>query len=102
MRGKTRLLTSRNSFRRSIYNLSYTCSFSKLQSLFRCCGRKEMHSPGDNPCPPGLVARTESCSIVSVEIFIEQQEIAPMRVLLKFRGSPVHGSQAVLTAEKDA
>ena len=100
--GNLSITTSSNSFGPSIYNLSYACSFSKLQSLFRCCGRKEMHHPSDNSCPSGLMARAEASSVVSVEVFVEQQEIAPMRVLLKFRGSPVDGSPAVLTAEKDA
>jgi hypothetical protein len=92
---------SSSSFGRSIVDLGYYCSFSKLQSLFRYCGRKEMHRSSDNSCPSGLMARAEASSIVAVEVFVEQQTIAPMRVLLKLRGLSIDGSTAIRTTQKN-
>src|SRR5580704_12423290 len=61
-----------------------------------------MHTPGDDACPSSLVARAESSTVVTVEVFIEQQEVAPVWVTLKFLGVPVDRSPFVHAAEKNA
>jgi hypothetical protein len=48
------------------------------------------------------MARAEASSVVPVEVFVEQQVIAPMRVLLKSCRFPVNGSPAALITKKDA
>ena len=37
----------------------------------------------------GLVARTETGPVVAVEVLVEQEIIAPVRVLLKLPGFPI-------------
>ena len=37
----------------------------------------------DQSRPAGLMARTYTCAVVSVEVFIKQEEIAPMRIVLE-------------------
>src|SRR6478752_2353277 len=45
---------------------------------------KQMNESGNQPCPSGLVACSQSCSIVAMKILVEQQIIAPVRVSLEF------------------
>jgi hypothetical protein len=46
-------------------------------------------TPPDRPpsIARGLVAGAESGAIVAVEVFVELQAIAPVRILLEFRGA---------------
>src|SRR5688500_17451483 len=37
----------------------------------------------DEPGPPGLVARPEAAAVVAVEVLVEQQQVAPVRVGLE-------------------
>src|SRR5262249_27865327 len=55
----------------------------------------------DNSGPPGLMARTEPRAVVAVEILVEQQQIAPVRVVLERRRAAVHSPPAVLVAQED-
>src|SRR5436190_21986862 len=43
----------------------------------------------DKSRPPGLVIRAEARAVVAVEVFIEQQAVSPVRILLEFFGSAV-------------
>ena len=54
-----------------------------FEHLLRRDGREEMHGPGDDPGPAGLVAGAEAGAVVAVEVFVEQEAIAPVRVVLE-------------------
>ena len=45
---------------------------------------------GDNCRPSGLMAGTDTRAIVAMEIFIEQNKVAPVRIGLKFFRAAVH------------
>ena len=51
--------------------------------------------------PSGLMTRTNSCSIVTVKILVEQYQIFPMRVGLKLGCAAVDCSWAFLVSDKD-
>src|SRR5438552_18833258 len=38
----------------------------------------------DQPCPAGLMAGSDAGSVIAVEIFMEEQELVPLRVTLEF------------------
>jgi hypothetical protein len=48
------------------------------------------------------MARPETGSVVTVEVFVEQEVVTPVRVLLKLARPPVHRPPAVAVAEEDA
>ena len=45
---------------------------------------------GNQGSPSGLVIRSKTRSIVSVEVFVKQQMIFPIRIFLEFLGSAIH------------
>src|SRR5206468_8865178 len=59
-----------------------------------------MHHAGDDSRPAGLVARAEAGPVVAVEVFVEQQAIAPVRVVLELLGPTVDGTPTVLVAQE--
>src|SRR5262245_66688430 len=48
------------------------------------------------------MAGAEACAIVAVEIFVEEDEVAPMGILLELPGSSVHRPASILVLEEDA
>src|SRR5437899_5386772 len=56
----------------------------------------------DEPRPAGLVAGPDARAVVAVEVFVEEDQVAPVRVTLKFLGPPVDGTAPVLVAEEDS
>src|SRR5262245_49083865 len=56
--------------------------------------RDQMHGPGDYAGPPGLVTRPQAGPVVAVEILVEQDEIAPVWILLKLPGASIHRPSA--------
>src|SRR6266540_4103129 len=61
-----------------------------------------MHGAGDDSSPSRLVARAEAGPVVAVEVLVEQEQVAPVRVLLKLARPPVDRPPALAVAEKDA
>src|SRR5262249_20444576 len=51
--------------------------------------------------PAGLVARTDSGAVVAVEVFVKRNQIAPMRVVLKFFSAAEGGSLPIRVQEED-
>jgi hypothetical protein len=51
--------------------------------------------------PAGLVAGPDAAAVVAVEIFVEEHEIAEMRVASVARAPAVHGAPAAGAGEKD-
>ena|SRR5215813_12567600 len=75
---------------------------TQCDELLGRAGREHMHRPGDDSGPPGLVARAKTRAIVTMKIFIEQDEIAPVRVLLKLAAASVHRSSSIPVSKKNA
>src|SRR6266704_960320 len=61
-----------------------------------------MHRAGDDPSPSGLVARAEAGPVVAVEVLVEQEHVAPVRVLLKLARPPVDRPPAMAVPQEDA
>src|SRR5262249_22780966 len=51
--------------------------------------------------PAGLVAGANAGAVVSVEIFVEQDEILPMRIAMERLRAPVHRAPTVRPAKED-
>src|SRR6185436_21196523 len=75
---------------------------AKIQNLLRGCIGAQMQSTRDEPCPSGLVVCTETGSIVAVEILVEKDVIAPMRVLLESCQSSIDWPFPFAIAQKNA
>src|SRR5262245_38953672 len=70
---------------------------------FRCrAGCEQMHASGNDPGPSRLVVGAETSPVVTVEVLIEQDEIAPVRVLLKLPRPAIDRPSASLVFQKDA
>src|SRR6516164_854966 len=64
-------------------------------------GCEQVHGPGDEPCPAGLVAGAEAGSVVTVEILVEQEAVAPVRVFLELEGPSKDRATALRVCHKD-
>src|SRR5262245_61574816 len=72
------------------------------EHLLRRGGREQVHGPRDDAGPPGLVARAEAGPVVAVEVLVEQDEVAPVRVFLELAGAAVDRAAALPVAQEDA
>src|ERR1700736_1057879 len=52
-------------------------ALAQIEQLLGRRSRKEMHGARDNRGPAGLVARTETCSVIAVEVLVEENMVAP-------------------------
>src|SRR5690349_2697348 len=73
--------------------LEYLLRVENIQQLDEFC---------NNPSPAGLVAGAKSSAIVAMEILIEKNIIAPVRVGLEFFGTAVYRPPTLFVPEKDA
>src|SRR3954462_10815803 len=55
---------------------------------------------GDEACPPRLVRGAEARAGIAVEILVEEQRVAPGRILLELGGRAERRTTAVFVAEK--
>ena len=62
-----------------------------LQNLVGGAGCEQVHGAGDDACPACLMARADARAVVAMEILVEQNEIAPMRVVLELAAAAVPG-----------
>src|SRR5438105_15770313 len=62
---------------------------------------EDIDQTGDDPRPSRLVAGAEAGAVVAVEVFVEQQMIAPMGIALKFFGAPEYRPPAGFVAQED-
>src|SRR4029077_10050331 len=60
---------------------------SAFQGLLGGQGREQVHSPGDDSGPAGVVAGAQASPVVAVEILVKQEAIAPVRVVLELTGT---------------
>ena len=63
-------------------------------------GREQVHQPGDDTGPARLVAGPKPGPVVAVEILVEQQAIAPVRIVLELRRSSVDRPTAIRAFRK--
>src|SRR3954464_4621557 len=63
---------------------------------------EQQRQHADETGPAGLVARSEAGAIVPVEIFVEQQQVAPVWVLLQERLTPVDRAVTVQRTSEGA
>jgi hypothetical protein len=56
-------------------------SKNAFEELFRRDRGEEVHRAGDHSGPSGLVAGAETRTVVPVEVFVELDAIAPVRIL---------------------
>src|SRR5262245_27561386 len=63
--------------------------------------RKQMHDPGNGTGPTRLVAGAEAGAVVAVKVLVEQEVVAPVRVLLKLAAAPVDRPPASLVSQED-
>src|SRR5438876_631217 len=65
-------------------------------------GRGEQMQPAsDDAGPPGLVAGAQASTVVTGEVFVEQQAITPVVVLLELFRPAVDGPPAIPVLEED-
>ncbi len=56
---------------------------------------------GNQSGPAGLVTSAEPCTVVSMEVFIEEDVVAPEGITLEFFGAAIDGSPTMLVAQED-
>ena len=61
-----------------------------------------MKKLGDERCPAGLVAGAEARTLVAVKVFVEEDEIAPMRIVLEGVQFAKNRPAAVRPAQENA
>src|SRR5690348_8886423 len=73
---------------------------SQRQRLFGSRRREHVQDPRDDSGPARLVTRPEPGAVVAVEVLVEEQVIAPVRVVLELLRSAEHRAAAVLVAQE--
>ena len=76
---------------------------SPLRARARRRCREEVHHPRDDAGPAGLMAGAEPGAVVAVEVLVEQDEIAPVRIVLELaacRRRPAAGRRS--SSQEDA
>src|SRR6185503_13122175 len=76
--------------------------FAEFEGLVGGGGRKQMHRAGDDAGPPSLVVCAEAGAVVAVEVFVELETIAPVRIFLELLLASVHRSATVLPLKEHA
>src|SRR5688572_11858553 len=73
-----------------------------IENLLRRHGCEQMHGAGYETRPAGLMAGTQTGPIVTVEIFVEQEMVAPVRIVLELLGRSIYRPSAIAITQKDA
>src|SRR5262245_38264431 len=71
-----------------LFGLRDCSDLAQLENLIGRRGGEQVHGPSDDARPPGLVAGPQASAVVAVEVFVELEVIAPVRVLLQLLFSP--------------
>src|SRR5947199_769567 len=74
----------------------------RRERLFLADAREAVHEDGDDARPPGLMAGPETGSVISMEVLVEEDEVAPVRVLLELLGATVDRAAPAPVPEEDA
>jgi hypothetical protein len=84
---------------------AYAVSFSRPKAASRppCSKVSASSLPNMSIRPPGptrLMAGADAGAVVAMEVFVEQQIVAPIRIALEFFGAAEHRPPTALVAEK--
>ena len=63
---------------------------------------EQLHQARDEPRPAGLVAGAEARAVVAVEVFVEQDVVAPVRVVLELGDPAIDRPAPLVVAQEDA
>src|SRR5262245_45306349 len=72
---------------------------TKLLALHKAI---HLDEPRDDARPAGLVAGADARAVIAVEEFVEQDQVAPVRISLEFLGRAVDWPLACFVAQEDA
>src|SRR4051812_35204762 len=73
-----------------------------FQDQFRVKAPKNVHQGSDETGPACLMARAQPCSVVAVEVLVEQDQVAPVWIFLEFLRASVNRPPAVSAAQEGA
>src|SRR5690349_4540472 len=73
-----------------------------MQPISGSCACEQIETASNQSRPPGLVAGSEAGTIVGVEIFVEEDVILPMRIVLELLRSAINRAFTVLIAQENA
>ena len=73
-----------------------------IQNPRRIDAPEKIHEEGDQAGPPRLVAGSQPRSVVAVEVFVEQDEVAPVRIFLELLRPSIYRPPAILVAQESA
>src|SRR6516165_1830890 len=62
---------------------------------------EQIHQERHQSSPAGLVIRPDPCSVVTVEILVEQNVVEPMRIGLKLFCAAIYGPAPMLVTKED-
>src|SRR5512135_2683705 len=85
-----------------------SCGFAQsagrasLQKALRVEIAKQMDELPNEPRPAGLMAGPQPGAVVAVEVFMEKDIVAPLRIVLELLHAAVHRPPARRIAQKDA
>src|SRR5262249_36239409 len=63
---------------------------------------KRMHGPCNDSGPSGLMTRAQTGAVIAMEVLVEQDQVAPVRVLLELPALAVHRPPPILITQEDA
>src|SRR5579872_1593886 len=76
-------------------------SFAGHQQLLSFEPAEEFDQFGDETSPARLVASPQSCAVISVEVFVKQNVVFPVRIGLEFLCTSIDRSSAGFVTQKD-
>jgi hypothetical protein len=74
----------------------------QLQGFLRIEQSEKLDQFRHQSCPSRLVTRSEPGAVIPMEVLVQQDMVAPVRVGLEFLGAPVDRPPAALVAQEDA
>jgi len=77
------------------------CYLGARQQALRIQPAKHLHKLGDKPRPTCLVAGAEAGSVIPMKIFVEQDAVLPMGILLELACASVNRTAAMLVPQED-
>src|SRR5262245_39081605 len=78
--------------------LSLEKLLAQLQRSFRRHRSEQVHRTRDDAGPAGLMTRSETRSVVAMKIFVEEDQITPMGIILELSSVSVDGSSSFAVA----
>jgi len=75
---------------------------SDFKVLFGACVPEKLDEGRDQTRPTSLMAGTDTCAVVSMEVFVEEYIVSPVRVCLELLRASEYWTSPVLISKKDA